>query len=121
MADENRNTESFALGVIIAVIIFLLIRREFDKKRCSCGNGDGAVRGDGSSSSAPGGCATCADGCNINKGVQLPSNPGITPGVSMSGWGFRAGGGGGAPRGNAINLLGVGNSYESNAGYSPLN
>ena len=59
---EERNTESFALGVIVAVIIFLLLRREFARREVSAGASatDQAVS---TASTTKGGC-----GCSGGKG-----------------------------------------------------
>lgn len=83
MADDNRNTEHFALGIIIAAIIFLFLRRELGK-RCRCGGSSTAnAGGAGGGGNGGSGCTTCPDGCNANTGVELPENPGISVGVSL--------------------------------------
>jgi len=119
MAENNKDVESFALGLIIAAIVFLLFRRElerFFRSGCDCESGAGAGSGSGAGASGTAGCKKCADGCTDNVGLHLPENPGVSPGASLSGWSFSPG----SPRGGSpVVLLGVGNSYEANLGYNP--
>jgi hypothetical protein len=99
MADENRSTEGFALGFIIAVIVYLLLRKEFEKKRCGCGGGEtGAIASGSASKRTDAGCGVCPDGCNSNTAVELPVNPGTSIGAKLGGgggWGRSGGGSGG--------------------------
>ena len=67
--NNNRDTEHFVLGLIVAAIVFFLIRRELDKK-------SGGMGGNGSAKSA---CGGCSSGCAGLAGA-LPSNPGISIG-----------------------------------------
>lgn len=96
MAEQNggRDNDGFALGLIVAAILFLLLRREFGKlaRKCGCGTGAGVsvTNGQGNGTGAPGGPkCPCPDGCSDVSGLTLPSNPGITLGVGLddSDWG----------------------------------
>jgi hypothetical protein len=73
MADENRNAEHFFLGVILAVILYLILRKEFSKLSNRGGGGSTNV----SSPTNPG-KSDCGCGCGSQ---ATSSNPGITPGA----------------------------------------
>lgn len=92
MADSNndRNTESFALGLIIAVIVYLILRREFGS-RFGLFGGAGAGRGAGAGAGVggAGGFAGAGDGagkgggcgcCTSSGSNPLPTNPGVSIG-----------------------------------------
>lgn len=75
MADENRNAEHFALGVILAVILYLILRKEFSRLSTRGGGGNTHV-------SAPANPGKSDCGCGCGGGSQPTStNPGITPGA----------------------------------------
>lgn len=116
MADDNRNTENFALGIIIAAIIFLFLRREFEKIKGGCGCGGGTeTPGDARNEGA--GCGQCPDGCNASSALTLPINPGITPGAILGNGGGRlqmTAGGGGGGRTPGFGIFG-GYDYSSSA------
>jgi len=122
MADNNRDTETFALGIIIAAIIFLLLRKEFEKHGCGCGGSSGSSGGGngagGGANGGGGGGASANEICNCIKGCPSggvnppPTNPGVTLGASLSGWSFNPGSGGSPAPGSGI--FG-GYDYESSA------
>lgn len=74
MADENRNAEHFFLGVILAVILYLILRKEFSKLSRG-GGGSTTISGPANPGKSDCGCG-CAGG-----GQATSSNPGITPGA----------------------------------------
>lgn len=63
---DNRDTEHFVLGLIVAVILYFILRREFGKMARDAANGK-------STSGAMGSC-----GCET--GDHLPENPGVSVG-----------------------------------------
>jgi hypothetical protein len=73
MAENDKSAENFALGVIVAVILYLILRREIGKlPMLTSGNrGGGLTRAE----KANGGC-----GCGSSSSAT-PSNPGISPGA----------------------------------------
>jgi hypothetical protein len=71
---ENRDTESFVLGLIVAAIIYLFFRREIAKL---LGAGGGAVGGGKGSGGASAGNGSC--GCSA-LAIAAPTNPGISIG-----------------------------------------
>jgi hypothetical protein len=75
MAENDRSVEHFFLGVIIAVVLFLVIRKEFGKFSASRGGGGGTASVDNGGGGG-GGC-----GCSGGAGAALPKNPGVTPGA----------------------------------------
>jgi hypothetical protein len=110
MADSNKDTEHFALGLVIAAIIFLILRREFGKASALAGNyggHSGAARlgnldagGSGAQSAAGGsgggcGCGGCSGGgasaivtSTYSPVQKRPINPGISPGVQLTEFSF---------------------------------
>ena len=69
--DNDRSVEHFFLGVIIAVVLFLVLRKEFAKLSARGGGGDTVA-------TAPGGGG---GGCGCSGGAGLPTNPGVSPGA----------------------------------------
>jgi hypothetical protein len=77
---EDRNTENFALGLIVAAIIYFIFRRQLDKAlgvSSTKGNG-GAGGGSGAGKSPSGSCGGGCGGCG--SGASLPENPGTSVG-----------------------------------------
>jgi hypothetical protein len=86
VADNNNNgVESFALGVFVAVLVFIFFHRQVNKlfDRFASG-GAGAGRG-----ACGGGCGSSATGsaCNCGGGTAAaePSNPETSIGYNMGG------------------------------------
>lgn len=78
---EERNTENFALGLIVAAIVFLLFRREFSK--FSSGSAKGGAGGAGGVKPSGGSCG-CSGASSGSSGKQaFPDNPGISPGAVL--------------------------------------
>lgn len=77
---ENRETETFALGLIIAAIVYFLFRGQLDKVLAGGGNGGGSrsPAGGGGGKGSGGGCG-CGGGCG-SASDTLPTNPGISVG-----------------------------------------
>lgn len=65
MNENNKSLEHFVLGIALAVLVFLVLRKELDKK-LNGGGGGGKGKGCG-----------CGGGGN-----DLPENPGISPGIN---------------------------------------
>jgi hypothetical protein len=93
MADSNsdRNTESFALGLIIAVIVYLILRRELGSRFGLFGGGAVTGRGSGAGAGGAGGAGGFFGGggsgksggcgcCTSSNANPLPTNPGISIG-----------------------------------------
>lgn len=91
MAESDKSTHSFALGIIVTVLIFILLRAEWSKIAAALkfgkGGGSGriALPGGGSTSygatgggntsgraGSTGGCG-CGGGCGSGKVVTLPA------------------------------------------------
>ena len=71
--NDNRNTENFVLGLIVAAIVYFIFRRQLDRALgipSSRGIGAGATPGGGG-----GGC-----GCGCPAGQPEPENPGVSVG-----------------------------------------
>lgn len=67
MAENNRDTESFALGLIVAAILYLLLRREFGKGRTT------GMRASAGAGAVPGGCG-CGGAAATKQPGQANSN-----------------------------------------------
>jgi hypothetical protein len=80
---ENKNTEYFALGLIVAAIVYFLFRRQLERTlgvSGGGGNGAGSSKSNGGSSSGGGGGGcSCSGGCASQASVP-PSNPGVSLG-----------------------------------------
>ena len=66
MAENGNSTEGFALGLIVAAILFLLLRREFGKRGCTGGQAPISTVARGVNASG-GGC-----GCGGSAGKGTP-------------------------------------------------
>ena len=75
---ENRETETFALGLIIAAIVYFFFRRQLDSV-LETGGGGGRSRASGGGGSTKGGGCGCGGGCG-DRSTALPSNPGVSIG-----------------------------------------
>ncbi len=101
MAENDRSTESFALGIIVAAILWLLLSREFSKRAGAGGRGSNAPK------FASGGCG-CGGGAQVNTSTGQeaqppPSNPGISLGgqsLNQPGHGFSSSSVGPTPGGS---------------------
>lgn len=70
MAENNRDTESFALGLIVAAILYLLLRRELGKSSLS--NAVRTITGAGTGKTSGGcGCGS-ASTSQANSNVPIP-------------------------------------------------
>jgi hypothetical protein len=78
---ENRETETFALGLIVAAIVYFLFRRQLDAVLGVGGRGNrpGASNGGGGGKSSTGSGCGCGGGCD-SAASKLPTNPGISIG-----------------------------------------
>lgn len=91
MAENDKSTQNFALGLIVAAIIYLILRCEWGRffgRRDSSGySGDDSVIDGGTGWSGGGNGAGKDAGCGCGgcptTGVNLPINPGISPGVIL--------------------------------------
>jgi hypothetical protein len=83
MADSNRETETFALGLIVAAILYLIFRREFGKLGLfggagANGSGAGALGGAGFGGGGAGGAGGAGNGsggggCGCGSGTPTTS------------------------------------------------
>jgi hypothetical protein len=78
--NENRNKDiaSFVLGIIVTTIIYLLVKREFDKI-VGGGNSRSSASGGGGGSHASGGGCGCS---GLAGGGNTPTNPETSPGAN---------------------------------------
>lgn len=97
MAENNRDTENFALGLIVAAILYLLLHNQFSKLARggsgaggaggagSGGAGGGSGAGGGAGTGAGAGGCGCSGGCGAVAAspTRLPTNPGRSPGVYL--------------------------------------
>jgi hypothetical protein len=95
-AEEGKNVESFALGLILAVLVYLLLNREFRKlgfassrgRAAEIGAGGAGGRGGNSSGGAGGGgcgCLPCSGGAATPPNVPLFQSPTYEPPISIGG------------------------------------
>jgi hypothetical protein len=77
--DENRNTETFVLGLIVAAIVYFLFRRQLDRALGVSSGGNGGGNGTGSTKNGGGGGCGCGGGC-ASQSIMPPTNPGVSPG-----------------------------------------
>lgn len=98
-SDNNKNTESFALGLIVAVIVYLILRRELSRVNSHGAAGNGQAGGGHGAAAASGGGGGC--GCGGGGGSNGGAEPGVTPisigGQSYSSTGHSYGGSSVAP------------------------
>src|SRR5258708_5515622 len=87
---EN-DTENFALGIIVAILVYLIFRKQIDRAIYGSGAGgaggaggasrfSGGAGGAGAGGAGGGGGCGCASPCNPNKTAigHFPTNPGIS-------------------------------------------
>jgi hypothetical protein len=96
MAESDKSTENFALGIIVAVLLFLLFRAEWSRISRAlgfgAGAGAGANGGAGAGAGTSGGAGAsgggCGCGCGGGSGKIIPfSSPISIGGQSYSGSG----------------------------------
>lgn len=68
----NNSTESFVLGLVVAMILFLLFRKEFDKLAMRIENGSNGNRA--------GSTKSCGGACGGACGTDFAENPEISLG-----------------------------------------
>lgn len=85
MNENNKDVASFVLGIIVTTIIYLLVKREFDKivNGKNGGGGSSSANGGGGGSSSHGGGGGCGCGCGgLAGGGTTGINPETSPGAN---------------------------------------
>lgn len=77
---ETRETETFALGLIVAAILYLLLRREFTKRGVSASG----TRSGGTTMAAKANAGGCGCGASSSSGTsQIPGVPNYSAPISL--------------------------------------
>jgi hypothetical protein len=94
-AEDGKNVESFALGLIVAVLVYLLLHRELSRKRgLLTANASGGAGGSATGSAAGGrsgkgtggcpGCSSCS-GASVSPSQSYSSSSDYEPPISIGG------------------------------------
>lgn len=78
MAEENRNTENFVLGLIVAAIVYFFFLRHSGGLGATNGRNKGTSANGGGTTHSGSPCA-CNDTC-AGLATALPDNPGVSVG-----------------------------------------